>query len=498
MIDGDPGGSEPAGSDASPRPDPAALELSSDAMRALGYRVVDLLVEHWSTLRDQPAGRATPRHELEGRLRRPPPERGSDPESVLARLERDVLAHMGRVHHPRFFAFVPSPSNWVSVLGDAIAAGTNVFAGTWFESSGPAMLELVVVDWLRKWCGLPEGAGGLFVSGGSMANLIGLAVARRVRLDDRVEGAVAYCSDQTHSAVDRAMRLLGFATPQLREIPSDGDFRMSIAALREAIVEDRAAGREPFCVIANAGTTNTGAVDPLPELAETCRAEDLWLHADAAYGGAAVLCPAGRDALVGLDAVDSLALDPHKWLFQPYEIGCLLVRDRGWLPETFHVLPDYLRDVEARTGEVNFADYGLQLTRSFRALKLWLSIEVFGLSAFREAVARGIENAERAEEILRSSDAWEVVTPARLGIVTFRWEPEGLSEERAERVTAALVEASQEDGFTLVSSTRLAGRTVLRLCTINPRTTRGDLEASIHRLAALAGGVDPVGGSRAD
>ena len=470
-------------------PDPSRLELSPEAMRAFGYRVVDLLVDHWSTLREQPAGAAAPRAELESRLRRPPSERGSDPESVLTRLERDVLAHMGRVHHPRFFAFVPSPSNWVSVLGDAIAAGTNVFAGTWFESSGPAMVELVVVDWLREWCGLPEGAGGLFVSGGSMANLTALAVARRVRLADRNEGAVAYCSDQTHSAVGRAMRVLGFTTPQLREIASDGSFRLDPDPLREAVAEDRAAGREPFCVVANAGTTNTGAVDPLPELAALCREEDLWLHADAAYGGAAVLCPAGREALAGLERVDSLALDPHKWLFQPYEIGCVLVREKAWLPETFHVLPDYLRDVEVRTGEVNFADYGVQLTRSFRALKLWLSIEVFGLAAFREAVARGIENGERAEEILRSSDAWEVITPAGLGIVTFRWAGEGADEATRERVTAALVDASQRDGFTLVTSTRLTGRTVLRLCTINPRTTGRDLEESIARLAELAGGL---------
>ncbi|MGH7550160.1 MAG: pyridoxal phosphate-dependent decarboxylase family protein [Gemmatimonadota bacterium] len=464
-------------------------------MRELGHLVIDLLVDHWTTLREQPPGRRADRESLEKLLREPPPERGRDAEAVLARVAADVLGNMGRVHHPRFYAFVPGPSNWIGVLGDLLAAGTNVFAGTWFESSGPAMLELVVIDWLRQWCGLPESAGGAFVSGGSMANLTALAVARRIVLEDRVEGAVAYFSDQTHSAVDRAFSVLGFAPEQLRRLPVDAEYRLPIESLREIIASDRASGRRPFCVVANAGTTNTGAVDPLPELADLCAGEGLWLHADAAYGGPAVLCERGRRALAGLERADSLALDPHKWLFQPFEIGCVLVRERAWLPQTFHVLPDYLRDVKARRGEVNFADYGVQLSRGFRALKLWMSIQVFGVAEFRRAVERGIENAEQAEDLLRKAGAWEIVTSARLGVVTFRYAAPSVPAERARRITHDLVEASQEDGFTLVSSTTLRGEPVIRLCPINPRTTREDLESSIDRLTQLAAGLarDPAG-----
>ncbi|MDX1660626.1 MAG: aminotransferase class I/II-fold pyridoxal phosphate-dependent enzyme [Gemmatimonadota bacterium] len=484
--DPDPGGA--------PEPDLAELELDRETMRALGYRVVDLLVEHWSTLRDQPAGRTASRERLEALLDEPPAEDPGDPEAILQRLERDVLGWMGRVHHPRFFAFIPSPSNFVSVLGDAIAAGHNVFAGTWFESAGPAMLELVVLDWLRSWCGMPESTGGVLTSGGSMANLTALAVARRVRLDDDAADAVVYASDQTHSAVDRGLAVLGFDARALRRLRSDEAFRLSPGALAGAIAEDRAAGRRPFCVVANAGTTNTGAVDPLEPLAEVCEREGLWLHVDAAYGGGAVLCEEGRRALAGLERADSVALDPHKWLFQPYEIGCVLVREEGALLETFHVLPDYLRDVEAKRGEVNFGDRGVQLTRSFRALKLWLSIQVFGLRAFRGAVERGLENARFVESILEESDGWEVTSPASLGIVTFRWSPPGVGDETAERITAGLVEASQEDGFTLVSSTRLDGRTVVRMCPINPRTTKDDLRASVERLEELAGRLATGGG----
>lgn len=455
-------------------------------MRELGHRVIDLLVDHWATLREQPAGRRADREALEQLLREPPPEQGRDPAAVLARVQADILGHMGRVDHPRFFAFVPGPSNWIGVLGDLLAAGTNVFAGTWFESSGPAMLELVTIDWLKDWCGLPESAGGAFVSGGSMANLTGLAVARRIVLDDRVGGAVAYFSDQTHSAVDRAFAVLGFPPEQLQRIPADAEFRLPLASLRDCLARDRAAGRRPFCVVANAGTTNTGAVDPLPELAELCAREGLWLHADAADGGAAGLCERGRRVLAGLERADSLALDPHKWLFQPFEIGCVLVRERAWLPKTFHVLPDYLRDVEARRGEVNFADYGVQLTRGFRALKLWMSIQVFGTAEFRRAVERGIENAEKAEALLRDAGVWEIVTPARLGIVTFRYAAPDASAGESLGVTLRLVEAAQEDGYALVSSTTLRGAPVIRLCAINPRTTQHDLEGSISRLSGLA------------
>ncbi|MFN2383729.1 MAG: aspartate aminotransferase family protein [Gemmatimonadota bacterium] len=455
------------------------LQLSPEAMRALGYRAVDLVVDHLTALPDLPVGRRTDPATLAALLDEPPPETGRDPDAVLERLRRDVLDHTLHVNHPRFFAFVPSPGNYVGAVGELLAAGFNVFAGTWFGGSGAAALELVTLGWLRDWCGLPATAGGLLVSGGSVANLTALAVARQARLPDGPAGAVVYDSDQTHSAVDRALRVLGFAPDQLRRLSADAAGRLPVAALAAEVAADRAAGRTPFCVVANAGTVNTGAVDPLPELADFCRDEGLWLHADAAYGGGAVLCPAGRAALRGLERVDSLALDPHKWLFQPFEMGCVLVREERHLSAAFDVRPEYLRDVHReRIGEVNFGDRGIQLTRSARAIKLWLSIQVFGLQAFRDAVAVGLAHAELAERVLRESGGWEIVTPAQLGIVTFR--------AGDDRVTAGLVESALADGFALLSSTRLGGRPALRLCTINPRTTEADIRETVARLGDLA------------
>ena len=465
----------------------ARLELSGDEMRALGYRVVDILVEHFEQLRDKPVTRKTDRPTLEKQLREPLPEQGTDAAQVLQRVEQVVFSNIMHLDHPRFFAFVPSPSNFVSVMADALVSGYNVFAGTWLEASGPAEIELVTIDWLRQLCGLPDSAGGLFVSGGSVANLTALATARHVRLRDNAQDAIVYCSDQTHSSIDRGLRVMGFDPSQIHKLPSDEMYRLPLTDLQHAVAEDRATGKTPFCVIANAGTVNSGAVDPLPALAEFCRQEGLWLHADGAYGAAAVLCDKGRALLEGIALVDSLSLDPHKWLFQPYEIGSVLVRESRWLQETFHIMPEYLKDIVKGEEEINYCDYGIQLTRSFRALKLWMSLKTFGLAAFRQAVARGFTLTEMAEEALRKSACWEIVTPAQMGIVTFRFVPESRVPSPAEidAINQRIVDQMIADGFAMVSTTSLRGRIVLRLCTINPRTTENELQETIQKLESF-------------
>src|SRR3954468_228266 len=326
------------------------LTLPADELRRLGHRVVDLVVGHLEGLRDQPPIRTGTPAELDALLREPPPEAPGDVDAALDLLAGEVLTRMQHGDHPRFFARVPSPSNGVSALGDALAAGFNAFAGSWAGGSGPAALELVVLDWLRELCGLAPGTEGILVSGGSVAALTALATARHER-----PGDVAYVSDQTHASNTRELRILGI--PHIRVLPSDDGFRLAPDALRAALAEARRAGLAPFCVIATAGTTNTGAVDPLGELAEVCAAEELWLHVDGAYGAPAALTERGRALLAGLERADSLSLDPHKWLFQPYEVGCLLVRRAGALKRTFAMAPEYLRDTLSDE-EVNFRDRG--------------------------------------------------------------------------------------------------------------------------------------------
>lgn len=462
------------------------IELSPEEMRELGYRVVDLAVEHFATLAEQPVAATASRAQMEARLREPPPEAPRGWQATVDRVAREVFAPMGHVKHPRFFAYVPGPSNFVGAMADALAASFNPFAGAWGVAPGAAQVELVTVDWLRAACGLPEGAGGLFVSGGSMANLTALAVARHRRLGEDFGRAVIYCSEQTHSSIERGARVLGFRAGQLRKLPVDEGFRLRMDALESAVEEDTARGLDPFCVVATAGTTNTGAVDPLSAIAQLCRARGMWMHVDGAYGAAAALTDAGRQALRGIADADSVSIDAHKWLFQPFECGCVLVRDGNALKDTFRLVPEYLRDSDRATEEVNFRDRGVQLTRGFRALKLWMTVQVFGMAALRGAIAWGVRLAEAAEEELRASDAWEVVTPAQLGIVTFRYRRAGLDAAALDDLQRRLTSALTADGFAMLSTTVLSGRTVLRLCTINPRTTEDDVRETVRRLGWLA------------
>jgi glutamate/tyrosine decarboxylase-like PLP-dependent enzyme len=448
------------------------LGLETDEMRRLGYWVVDRVVEHFEHAADGPAIRASPAEELRTALGGPVPETPGDPIEAMQVLVDVALANMQHGDHPRYFARVPGPSSYAGVLGEWLGTGFNAIASSWAGSSGPATVELVAVDWLRELLGLPVGTEGVLMSGGSLCNLTGLAAAR-----EEIGPGVAYLSDQTHASIPRALSALGFSAENVRVLRSDEWLRLSTAAVSEAVHEDRRRGLSPRFIIATAGTTNTGAVDELEGLAELAAAERLWLHIDGAYGAPAALCPAGRDALRGLEQADSLVLDPHKWLFLPYDVGCLFVRRPGVLDRAFSMRPEYLADVQPATAEVNFGDRSLELTRRSRALKLWLMLKVYGAQRLRSALERCIGLAEYAQQQLESDPEWEVTTPAQLGIVTFtcpRWTA-------ADHATRAAAVAST--GYAAVTSTRLRDRPALRLCTINPRTTEADIEQTLRLLA---------------
>ena len=471
------------------------LQLPPDEMRRFGYAVIDSIVDHLASLPSQPTVRWADRATMDSRLQEPPPREASDPMDVLHRTLRDVLSYGHRNSHPRYFGYVPNPSNYVGAMADALAAGFNVFSGMWVGSPGAAQVELVVIDWLRRWCGMPDGAGGLLLSGSSMANLVGIATARHACFGNDADAArrgTIYYSDQAHSSVAKGARLIGIGEDRLRKLPSDAEYRQSADTLSEAIRADQAAGLVPYCVIAAAGTTNTGAVDPLDDLADVCHAEGLWLHADGAFAAAAILTRGGREKLAGIGRVDSLALDAHKWLFQPIECGCLLVRNVGHLRAAFRDRPEYLLDVDTPEEEVNFCDLGPQLTREFRALKLWMSIQVFGEDAFRTAVARGMELAELAERYLRAAGGWEIVTPAQLGVLTFRRAPTGYSEDERDRLNLRILQEVLEDGYAALSSTILGGRSVLRVCVINPRASDEEIAETVRRVTAIAVRLAPT------
>ncbi len=361
-----------------------------------------------------------------------------------------------------------------------------------------------MLDWFREWIGYPETAGGLFTSGGSAASLDAFVAAREHA--GAPEGATVYMSDQSHTALIRAATIVGIRPENVRSVPTDGRFRLEMAGLRRMVEEDRRRGLAPIAVCANAGATNTGAVDPLEDMADFCAESDLWLHVDAAYGGFAVVTEQGKRLFRGLERADSIAMDAHKWLFQPFEAGCLMVKDIRRLESAFSVRPEYLQDTEWGRDHPNFGDRGLQLSRSFRALKVWMSIQTFGLGAFRRAIARGIELAERAEEYVRASDVLEVANPASLGVVCFRVRPvdSGLDEDRLEEINEAVQSRIIDSGTAMMSSTRLRGLYSLRLCILNHNTTWDDVARTLEAaerfgLEAVASpaSLGPEGESRA-
>ncbi len=449
------------------------LGFAAEEMRALGYWVVDRVVEHLTGLGGQPAIKTGSPAELWAALGGPPPEEGSDALQGLRTLAEVALAHMQHGDHPRYFARVPGPSSYAGILADWLGTGFNAIAASWGGGSGTATAELVALDWLRELLGMPAHTEGVMTSGGSLANLTALAAARHC-----AGPGVCYLSDQTHSSVLRALRTLGFPLRHIHVLACDRRFRLPLDGLAAAVRADAAAGERPGFVVATAGATNTGAVDPLWEIADLCRDRGLWFHIDGAYGAAAALCEGGRRALRGLERADSLVVDPHKWLFQPYDLGCVLISRPGALEQTFRITPEYLADVTGSGGQVDLRDRGLELTRRARGLKLWLVFRTYGVARIRAAIERGIELAEHAERLIVADARWELVTPAQLGVITFALR----GADHAEHLARAA--ALAEDGYATLTTTRLRGRSVLRLCTINPRTTPDDIETTLKRLAA--------------
>ena len=460
------------------------LALDGEQMRRMASAAVEMLVRRIEGLRDGPVLQTGTRAALEGALREPAPATAGDFDELIARLDRDVLPFVGHFDHPRFFGYIPGAGTWPAALGDLIAAATNIDSGAWRESAGPSQLELTVLDWFRDWIGYPDAAAGVLVSGGSAANLTAIACAREAIVGPMSSRIVAYAGDQTHSSLARALRHLGFRPDQLRVIRTDDRFRMRPDDLAAAVAVDAAAGRLPFLVIANAGTTNTGAVDDLPAIAAICGDRGLWLHVDGAYGAFAVLTERGRAAVRGLDLADSVTLDPHKWLAMPFEVGCLMVRDGATLERAFELHPEYLREDGGGHSGVNFADRGLQLTRASRAIKVWLALQTFGVDAFRAAIDRAMDLTLEAQRRIEADPCLELVTPASLGVLTFRQrgragDTADAVDRRNERIVASLAAA----GDLLLTGTTIRGRYAIRLCVLNHSSGGGDVAYALDRVA---------------
>lgn len=467
------------------------LNLSKKEMQDFGYKVVDAIVEHFENQDDKlPVANTANRKEIDSLFSEEAPENPTPANEVLQFVLNNVMPHSNIMTHPKTYAFVPGPSNYISVMSDTLATGFNIFAGGWIGSSAAAGIEISTLNWLLKLFGFPvKKGGGIFTSGGSMANLTALATARKVKCGEDFSKAVIYLSDQAHSSNIKAINILGFRKEQVRIIPTDMEFKLSINKLKNAIAKDKLEGLQPFCLIASSGTTNTGTVDPLEDLAAICKKENIWLHVDGAFGAAVILSKRGKKLLKGIEKADSITVDPHKWLFQPYEIGCLLVQNHKWLSGTFTEKPVYLRDIEGNESEINFYDHGIELTRHFRALKFYMSVKTFGLQAFRKAIDYNLDLAEQVEAELRKSKKWEVISPATLAIINFRYNPvnENFTEKQLDQINQKISARMMDSREALLVTTILQGQVVLRMCLINPRTTLEDVKSTLELCEQFAG-----------
>jgi glutamate/tyrosine decarboxylase-like PLP-dependent enzyme len=465
------------------------LSLSREEMKSYGYKIVDILVNHFDSLENKDAVGYGNRKEMDALLSEDIPYQATPANEVLDHVTKDVLTQVNLLSHPKFYSFVPSPSNFISAMSDSLATGFNIFSGSWMGSATATKLEIISIHWLLSMFNFPiKTGGGIFTSGGSMANLTALATARNVKCGEDFSKACIYLSDQAHSSNIKAIRVLGFKKEQIRIIPTDLEFKISINKLKNAIAKDKLNGKQPFCILATAGTTNTGTVDPLDEIANICKKENLWFHVDGAYGGGAILAKNGKKLLKGIRKADSLTVDPHKWFFQPYEMGCLLVKNHKWLSKTFSEKPEYLRDVEGNESEINFFDHGIQLTRRFRALKFYMSVKTFGLNAFKDAVQYSIELTEKLEDLLRNSPNWEIISPATLAVINYRYNPinRDLSEKQLNELNEYISKQIIQSKEAVLVTTILQEQVVLRMCLINPRVTLDHLRETINKCKAYA------------
>lgn len=405
---------------------------------------------------------------------------------------RVVFKHRVRMDHPRFFGFIPSPASDASWLGEILNSAYNTHAGSWMQSSGPSAVEMQLLKWMASdIVGFPSPtAGGCFVSGGSMANLTALTVARDQKLprfEDRPL-AVIYLSQQTHSSVAKGLKVLGFHDNQIRRVACDSSFRLDVGELQNAIAEDRKSNKIPFLVVGSCGTTNTGAIDPLTKLADLADKEGLWLHVDGAYGASALLSRSRRSLFEGLERCDSLSWDAHKWLFQTYGCGMVLVRDRKTLTSSFSVSAEYVQDaMETEETLPNFWNYGIELTRPARAMKLWFSLQLEGLDKIERDIEHGIRLAEVAEQALGDLPDWEVSSPAQLGILCFRYRPTQESEPAdLDAVNQRISRTAIEENLAAPLTTRLKGALVLRICSIHPSLEEDEMRRVIRGLDRIA------------
>ena len=476
----------------------AVIERSLDpedwgAMRALGHRMIDDVMTYLETVAQRPVWQKPTEGAMEA-YRAPLPASGASPERVYDEYLEHVLPYVLGNGHPRFWGWVTGTGTPLGMLADMLASGANVHAA--FGDQAATHLERQVIGWFTGLFGLPSTAGGLLVSSGSTANLTGLTAARDAMVPDFVEdggastgGApcVVYASDQVHNSVDKAIGIIGLGRRNLRRVETDAEYRIVPEALERAIAADRAAGARPVCIIATAGTVNTGAIDDLEALARIARREGVWLHVDGAFGASLIVSPRFRHLLRGIEHADSVAFDFHKWFYVPYDVGCVVVRDEARLRASFSPPASYLAPLERGIagGGVTYGGLGADLSRRFRALKVWMSFKEHGADRYGMQIEQNIDQARYLASLIEREPQLELAAPVPLNVVCFRFVPPPGTGLDADAVNREILMQVQERGIAAPSSTVLNGRFALRVAITNHRSTRADFDALVEAVLAI-------------
>ncbi len=471
-------------------------------MQDLAHRIVDDAIAHVRDVRDRPVWTEMPAEERSVYARQVPA--GPQPVAeIYEELQKILMPYPMGNTHPRFWMWYMGSGSYSGALAEFLSAidGSNLGGG----NNAAAFMDSQVVNWLKQMMGFPAEAGGTLVSGGSMANIIGLTAARNAKagVDLRAEGVAAmpkplrfYGSDQLHSCHQKAVELLGLGNKALRRVPSGPDFRMDLAALRAMIAEDRKAGLRPAAVIATAGTVNTGAIDDLAGIEALCREEDLWFHVDGCIGALIAIAPENRHLVAGLEKADSIALDPHKWLHVPFEAGCALIRDAGLHRDTFAVHPEYLEEKPRGIAANEYLhDYNLQTSRAFRALKVWMTLREHGVAKFGRLIDQNIAQGHYLEQLIEACPVLEMMSPRQINIVCFRYRPEDRAEPDLRAQNTEIMLRLQEAGIAALSDTTVAGQHCLRVAICNHRTRREDLDLLVREIQRVGAEVVSEAGS---
>jgi glutamate/tyrosine decarboxylase-like PLP-dependent enzyme len=471
------------------------LEPSADEIRDWGNSVTQFMIEYLGELRDRPVYRHTSSREIRGGLDSKLPIKGTDFDSLL-KVFRDAIVPFSRQNaHPRMFGYVQSPGTPIGAFADLLASTLNANLTIWRSAPAPVELERVTIDWIRQILGFPAEARGLFVSGGSMANLAALAAARQTK-QELLGRLRMYASSAAHFSIVKAAALLGIGRENVQHVAVDECFRMRVDDLVAKINADLEAGYVPFCVVGNAGTVNTGAVDPLSEIRGVADRFQLWMHVDGSYGAFAILAQSARKLFAGMECADSIALDPHKWLYLPVDVGCVIYRDPEVARAAFAHEAEYTRMFGEKSDEAFVCwDYGPELSRRFRALKVWMLLKGVGLDGLSSAIESNLACARHLESMVQASDDFEMVLPVELSIFCFRHLPAWLRNQQPEAIDAfneRLMVALQRDGSSYLSNTTVGGRFALRGCVLNYRTTLRDMEILLEDLRRVGKSLPTV------